>query len=139
MLSAYLKWMSWNAFLKKNYEKIMQLGIDLKELNCVRIGNGESFAHQLVKFMICHHLLALKHRFKTEQQIGSAICDIIDLDTFIIYEIESSVSPFFVRKKLEDFYHPIIEDIFIVDIKKLKHLSSAFKLRKEIADYCGLS
>lgn len=130
--------MSWNRFLKKNYERIKQLNIDLRDINVIKIGNGESFKHQLIKFLICHHLLRLKHHFKTEQTINSAICDIIDLDTFIIYEIESNISPFLTRKKLEDFYHPLIEDIFLVDLKKLRHWRSIFALKDEVEKYCGL-
>jgi hypothetical protein len=130
--------MSWSRFLKKNYDRIMQLGIDLKDINVIKVGNGELFKHQLVKFLICYHLLALKHHFKTEQPICKGICDVIDLDTFTIYEIESNLSPFLRRKKLEDFYHPLIEDIFIVDLKKMRHWRSIFALRDEVEKYCGL-
>ena len=114
------------------------MGIDLKDLNTLRFQRSEYFTHQLIKFIICHHLLRLKHHFKTEQPIRNSVCDIIDLDTFIIYEIETNVGPTLRRKKLEDFYHPLIEDIFIVDVKKLKHWGSIFQLRKEVAKYCGL-
>lgn len=110
----------------------------MKDINTIRFQGGEHFAHQLVKFMICHHLFKLKHHFKTEQFIGNGICDVIDLDTFVIYEIESHVHPIVRRKKLETFYHPLISDIMIVDIKKLKHLASVLPFRDEIGKYCGL-
>jgi len=35
--------MSWNTFLRKNYEKMKQLGIDLKELNTIRLSGGEHY------------------------------------------------------------------------------------------------
>jgi hypothetical protein len=130
--------MSWNTFLRKNYEKMKQLGIDLKELNNIRLSGGEHFKHQLVKFLICHHLFKLKHHFKTEQPLGNSICDIIDLDTFTVYEIESNVKTSLLRKKLEDFYHPLIEDILVVDMKKLKRWNSVFALKEEVGEYCGL-
>lgn len=130
--------MSWNRFLRKNYDRIKQLKIDLRDINVIKIGNGELFRHQLIKFLLCHHLLRLKHHFKTEQKINNAVCDIIDLDTFTIYEIESHVHPIVRRKKLEAFYHPLIEDIFIVDLKKLRHWRSIFALRDEVEKYCGL-
>jgi len=119
--------MNWNTFLRKNYDRITRLGIGLKDVNTVRFQRGEHFAHQLVKFIICHHLFKLKHRFKTEQPVVNGICDVIDLDTSVIYEIESHVHPIVRRKKLEAFYHPLISDL-IVDIKKLKHMNSALPL-----------
>jgi len=127
------------TFLRKNHDRISRLAISLKDMNTIRFQGTEHFAHQLVKFMICHHLLRLKHHFKTEQLIKNSVCDIIDLDTFIIYEIESHVHPIVRRKKLEAFYHPLITDIQIVDIKKLKHIKSVLPLRNEIGRYCGLS
>jgi hypothetical protein len=130
--------MSWDTFLKNNYEKMMQLGIDLRNLDSVRLSAGEMFRHQLVKFIICHHLTELRHHFKTEQLIRNAICDIIDLDTLRIYEVETRFAPSVAKKKLEDFYHPLIEDVFIVDLKKLKHWANIFDLRKEVARLCGL-
>jgi hypothetical protein len=130
--------MSWELFVRRNYERTTQLGIGLKDLDHIKCGCGEHFTHQLVKFIICHHLLKLKHHFKTEQPVGKSICDIIDLNTFTIYEIESNLSPRIARKKLEVFYHPLIEDILIVDVRKLKNLKSALRLRDEIGKYCGL-
>lgn len=94
--------MSWERFLRKNYERITQLGIGLKDLNTIKFQGGEHFTHQLIKFIICHHLLKLKHHFKTEQPIRNSICDIIDLDTFVIYEIETNMKPIVRRKKPED-------------------------------------
>jgi len=117
--------MNWNTFLRKNYDRLTRLNICLKDVNTIS--------------MICHHIFKLKHHFKTEQFIRNGICDVIDLDTFVIYEIESHVHPIVRRKKLEAFYHPLIEDILIVDIKKLKHWSSVFRFRDQIRKCCGLS
>jgi hypothetical protein len=130
--------MNWEAFRKNNYEGMMQLGIDLRNLDSVRLSAGELFRHQLIKFIICHHLTELRHHFKTEQLVRDSICDIIDLDTFRIYEVETQSSPGTAKRKLEDFYHPLIEDVFIVDLKKLKHWSNVFDLCKEVARLCGL-
>jgi hypothetical protein len=130
--------MSWNIFFRKNYEKMTQLGIGLEDLNVIKIRAGEFFRHQLVKFIICHHLIELKHHFKTEQVVVGGICDIIDLDTFTIYEVESNPSPINTRKKLNDFDHPLIEDLLIVDLRKLKRWRNVFDLRREVAKLVGL-
>ena len=131
--------MSWNTFLRKNYMKIKRLGIDLRGLNTVKFVKGESFPHRFVKFLICHALFKQGHRFKTEQQINNAICDVIDLDNFVIYEVETNSNPSTMKRKLEDFYHPFIEDIIIVSLKNLKiKWGTLSEIRKQIEKYCGL-
>jgi hypothetical protein len=69
--------------------------------------------------------------------IRNSIYDIVDLDTFIIYEIDTDVKSNVRRKKLEDFYHPLIEGLVIVDVKKLKRWDFIFLLWGEVIKYCG--
>lgn len=131
--------MSWSTFVRRNYWKIKRLGIDLNELNTVRFRIGETFEHRLVKFIICEYLFLLKHHFKTEQSVIHGVCDVIDLDTFVIYEVETNATKKVKENKLETFYHPLIEDIFIVNLKELKVDWSCFlKLSERIARHCGL-
>ena len=125
--------MSWSSFLRNNYLKLKTLGIDLRDVNTIRFRGNESFRHRLVKFLICQRLFSLGHHFKTEQPIKSSVCDVIDLDTFVIYEIENSATMEIRKKKLDEFYHPYIEDIVIVDIRKLKvNWKEIAKLRDEV-------
>jgi len=131
--------MSWNTFLRKNYLKIKRLGIDLRGLNTVKFMKGESFPHRFVKFLICHALFKRGHRFKTEQQIDNAICDVIDLDNLVIYEVETNSNPSTMRRKLEDFYHPFIEDIIIVSLKSLNFdWRTLSEICEQIEKYYGL-
>lgn len=119
--------------------KIKRLGIDLRGLNTVKFVKGESFPHRFVKFLICHALFRQGHRFKTEQHINNAICDVIDLDALVIYEVETNSNPSTMKRKLEDFYHPFIEDIIIVSLKSLNFDWKALsEIRKQIEKYCGL-
>jgi len=111
--------MGWEHFLRKNYPKINQLGIGLNGLNTLRFDGNESFEHRLIKFLICHNIFEAGHHFKTEQLIKDSICDVIDLDTLVIYEIEANATLQKNKEKLEAFYHPYIEDIVIIDSKKL--------------------
>lgn len=126
--------MSWDSFIGRNYYKIRVLGIDLKGVNSIRFSGNESFKHRVVKFMVCHLLSMKGHRFKTEENIKGSICDVIDLDNFIIYEVESKATKRTLRKKLDDFYHPYIEDIIVIDIRKLRYdWNPILKLRDKIS------
>jgi len=77
--------------------------------------------HCMAKLIVCHYLLENGHFFKTEQKLNRNYCDVIDLNTFIVYEIETNPSDPIRVKKLDKFYHPLIEDIIIIDLKKMKH------------------
>ena len=130
-----------NQLIKRNGEKLKVLGIDLRDINRIRFRNcKESFSHRIVKLVLCHLLERAGHNFKTEQPIGNAVCDVIDLDTFVVYEIETYANSTIIRKKLNDFRHPLIEDLIILDLRKMNlDWEHIFNLKDKIKKYCGLS
>lgn len=125
--------------MKRNHTKLVQMGIDFKGVNTVKFQAHESFIHRLVKFFICHNLADLRHHFKTEQVVNGFVCDVIDLSSMIVYEVESNINFEKRKKKFEMFYHPYIEDIVMVDVKKLDcNWISANKLSDAIKLHCNL-
>jgi hypothetical protein len=130
--------MSWGTFVRRNYTKIKDLRMDLKGINTIKPKREESFAHQLIKFLVCHHLFKLGHHFRTEQTIERGICDIIDLDDFVIYEIETNPTTNGIKRKLEELNNPVIKDIIIIDVRRLNvDWKGIMKLRKEVSKYCS--
>jgi|GEM_PF-2130126 hypothetical protein len=131
--------MGWNAFFQRNYPKLKRLGIDLREVNSVKFTGWETLEHRFMKFLICHNIYRIKHNFKTEQSINGSVCDVIDLDSRIIYEIETNNTPRRAGVKIKAFCHPLIEDMLIVDIRKLDFDWSLIKkLSDEIAQRYGI-
>jgi len=131
--------MSWDILLRRNYPKIKQLGIDLNGVNTLRFDGNENLEHKLIKFLICHNLFEAGHHFMTEQPIKEAICDVIDLDTLIIYEIEANATLSKSKEKLEAFYHPYIEDIVIIDLRKLSFdRLEIVTLSDEVRRFCNV-
>ena len=110
---------SWSRFVRRNYWKLKQLHIDLDNMNTIRFQSQETLKHRLAKKAICHYLFENSHFFKTEQKIRAGICDVIDLNNLIIYEVESYPTPKTEMEKLEQYRHPLIEDIVIIDLRKL--------------------
>ncbi|MEM2129776.1 MAG: hypothetical protein QXZ70_04175 [Candidatus Bathyarchaeia archaeon] len=96
------------------------MGIDLRGVNSLRFNSREPLKHRVGKLPVCHSLFKAGHRFKTEQLINGKQCDIIDLDTFVIYEIESQGRLGIMKKKIDDFTHPYVEDLVIVDLGKVQ-------------------
>ena len=114
-----MKKRGWSAFIKKSYQKMKMLGIGLDKVNVVRFHSREPLKHRMAKLVVCHHLFDIGHFFKTEQKIRESFCDVIDLNTFTIYEIEAYATKRIEKKKLEQFYHPLIEDIVIINLMKM--------------------
>jgi hypothetical protein len=116
------------------------MGINLRGTNTIKFcGGKESFSHRIAKLALCHLLTKAGHNFKTEQPIGEAVCDVIDLDTLVIYEIESHANSTIIKKKLDDFLHPLIEDLIIVDLRKMDiDWEPVFALRDKIKKFCAL-
>lgn len=111
--------MRYELFLKRNWDKLKILKFDSRYLNSIRFCPLESFGHRITKLVICHLLAKSGHFFATELPINEAKCDIIDLSDFIVYEIEANTNSTIIKKKMDDFRHPFIEDLMIVDLKKL--------------------
>ena len=131
--------MSWETFLRKNYPKIDVLGIGLNGLNTVKLDGNESLEHRMIKFLICHNIFEAGHHFKTEQPIKDSVCDVIDLDTMTVYEIETNATLSMRSNKLEAFYHPYIEDIVIIDLRKLGfEWLKTFELSDRVRRICNI-
>ena len=111
--------MGWRSFFARNYARLKEIGIDFQSVNCVRFVGWESFEHRLLKFILCHNIYEVNHNFKTEQAVNGSVCDVIDLDTMRIYEVETSSTRRRVDVKPKAFDHPLIEDVLIVDVRKL--------------------
>jgi hypothetical protein len=126
--------------LRKNWRQLEALKINLRELDAVKFRYGkEAFSHRIAKFVVCHLLTEAGHRFKTEQPINEAICDVIDLDNFVIYEIESCANSSIIKKKLNDFLHPVIEDLMILDLRKMGiDWEPILAFRDQIKEKCRL-
>lgn len=111
--------MKFNLFLRRSWQRLEALNINLRHLNTVRFHMKESFSHRMAKCMLCSLLWEADHFFVAEQPINDSICDILDLNTFIVYEIESFPHASTIKKKLDDFRHPMIEDLVILDLRKM--------------------
>ena len=78
--------------LKEKYcnvnERLQNIRVSNRKLNCLRWHNNESRQHILKKLDICIELKNSKHTFITEAIfVNGSRCDIIDLTTGEIYEI----------------------------------------------------
>lgn len=130
---------SWGIFVKNNRKKLRQMGIELKGMNSIKFVSKEPLKHRLGKLLVCHNLFKAGHRFKTEQMINKNQCDVIDLKTFGIYEIESYATPRIIKKKIDDFNHPYIEDLVIIDLKKIQSdWYEIVKLSDQMKRLCNL-
>lgn len=131
--------MSWSLFLSKNWRTLDALKINFRNLNTVKFHSRESFSHRMTKCILCHLLWEKGHYFATEQPINDSICDVIDLNTFVIYEIEAQAIPSGIKKKLDDFRHPLIEDLVIVDLRKMDmDWVPVLEVSDDIKKVCGL-
>jgi len=129
---------NWEQLLRKNGKKFEILGIALRGIDAIKFRPKETLSHRLAKFIVCYLLAKEHHHFKTEQPINEAVCDVIDLDTLIVYEIESYAHSTTIKKKLDDFRHPLIEDLIILDLRKMNlDWEPFYGLRDRISKYCG--
>lgn len=108
-----------NLLLRRNWQRIEALQINLRHLNSVRFHMKESFGHRMAKCMFCHLLWQKGHFFVTEHPINGSVCDVLDLNTFIVYEVEAEATPSRIKRKLDDYRHPLIEDLIIIDLRKM--------------------
>ena len=124
---------------RKNWNKLRALGIDWRGINTIKFNGYESFSHRVIKFILCHLIYQMGHNFKTEQPIKKAVCDVIDLDTFVVYEIECNPTPLAIKRKMKDYSNPLIQDLIILDLRKMNiEWEPIFRLRDEIKKYSGI-
>jgi len=87
-----------------------------KNKNCLFTNGGsESMKHWLVKAMIFKILRERKRTVGTEIETKNGIVDVIDVDNFIVYEIEKNLNKR--KKKLEQFKE--FTDVFIINLKDI--------------------
>jgi cellulose biosynthesis protein BcsQ len=87
-------------------------------LNHLTKFSNESYKHFVAKAILFYLLRKMKHNVATEWRVPNGYIDIVDKDTMTFYEIETSHSPKYRSRKLEQ-YDLKGYDIIIVDCSKL--------------------
>lgn len=79
--------------------------------------HADGYKHFLVKSAICFVLRKNGHDFATEHEFPNGrICDVLDLETFHVYEIETNASESDVKEKLGNFWdYDGIRDTLVID------------------------
>ena len=94
------------------------LVLNEKNKNCLFTNGGsESMKHWLVKAMIFKILRERKRIVGTEIETKNGIVDVIDVDNFIVYEIEKNLTENKKKEKIDQLKG--INDVFIIDLKKV--------------------
>jgi len=89
-----------------------------KNKNCLFTNGGnESMKHWLVKAMVFKILREKKRIVGTEIETKNGIVDVIDVDNFIVYEIEKNLSKKKKKQKVDRLKG--VKDVFIIDLKKV--------------------
>jgi hypothetical protein len=131
--------MKYERLRYKNGKKLKTLGVKLKRINTIRFRGKESFSHRVVKLILCHLITKQGHFFTTEQPIKDGVCDVFDLNDLIIYEIEAYPNSTIIRRKLDIFHHPYIEDLIIINLRKIDYnWLHIYRLRDKLKKVCGL-
>ena len=90
---------------------------DNNDIGKLSICTNETLRHYIAKSMLVYHLKRLKHRVVTEARIeGIGFLDVYDIDTNVIYEIETEKSIANSRKAKEKYQQTGV-DIVIIQIK----------------------
>lgn len=103
------------------------------DINKLKMFSKESLDHWITKSLIFRLLREMKHDVVTEFEIvGMGIGDIFDLTTSTQYEVETTNSKPFCRKRAKDYVRMGVEIIVV----PTKNLSRDWKERhKQLKDY----
>jgi len=104
----------------KARELLAEKGMVLTERNknCLFMHNrNESMKHWIIKCIVFKILRERERTVGTEIEVDGGIVDVIDVNNFIGYEIESNLSRERVKEKIEQF--SCLKDVFFIDISKL--------------------
>lgn len=104
----------------KARELLAENGMVLTERNknCLFMHNNkESIKHWIVKCIVFKILRERERVVGTEIEVDGGIVDVIDVNNFIGYEIESKLNRRKIKEKLEQF--DCLKDVFLIDISKL--------------------
>lgn len=79
--------------------------------------HADGYRHWMVKSVIGYVLRKNNHKFSTEVEFENGrIADIVDLETFLVYECESNASKSDVEEKLGNFWdYDHISDTIVID------------------------
>jgi len=104
----------------KARELLAEKGMVLTERNknCLFMHNrNESMKHWIIKCIVFKILRERERVVGTEIEVDGGIVDVIDVNNFIGYEIESNLSRERVKEKIEQF--SCLKDVFFIDISRL--------------------
>ena len=116
-------------------EKLLRTsGIVLNETNknCLFMHNSrESVKHWTIKSILFKLLRERNRTVGTEVEIRGGIVDILDVDNFIGYEIESNLSKNSIQKKSKQLWR--LHDVVFIDVKNVPNsIEAAEKYLKNI-------
>jgi len=98
------------------YKKAIMFDVD--DIGKLRIRGSESLRHFLAKSILMYYLLRLKHRVVCEVEIaGCAVIDVFDIDTNVMYELETERSIANIMRNKEK-YHQAGVDLVIIQLPR---------------------
>jgi len=94
--------------------------------------HGDALKHYVAKSVIGYIFRKNDHEFATELKFpNQKIADVMDLNTFIVYELESNYSEKDKEEKYENFWeYEEVKDIIVLDPQKLS--GNIKEMRKEL-------
>lgn len=102
-------------------QKLLQTnGVVLNETNknCLFMHNShESAKHWVIKALLFKLLRERGHTVGTEVEIKGGIVDVLDVHTFVGYEIESKPSEGLIKERLKRLWR--LHDVVFIDAKKV--------------------
>lgn len=107
------------SFLRS--EKLLRTNgvvLNEKNKNCLFMHSGkESVKHWVIKSILFKLLRERGQTVGTEVEVKGGIVDVLDVDNFIGYEVESKINKRSVRQKLKRLWR--LHDIIFIDMKKV--------------------
>lgn len=90
---------------------------DFNRMMCWK--KDETIDHWSIKCLIFKILREMGRTVVGEANMGGGYCDVIDLDTGYIYEVETNPTPQTTKDKILRYNSAFITDIIIIPIKEL--------------------
>jgi len=92
--------------------------LNAQNKNCLFMHNAkESTKHWTIKAIIFKLLRIRRRTVATEVEMKGGILDVLDVDSFVGYEIESTPTRKIVEKKTKQFWQ--LHDIIFIDARKV--------------------
>jgi hypothetical protein len=119
--------------IEKKYEEI---GLEINHKNRNKVfplneHSSEDWFHFIVKAMVFDILRRKGKTVLTEAHFRKlkAEADVFDVDDGIVYEIESNLTKNKRKRKLEQFSHPLITEVFFVDLSQMPKTITGLRKR----------